>query len=465
MIPSLRPDVLTHAEIASIHGAMVRILSHTGIAVENVKLRELLAAYGAATCSDSERVLIPEAVVDGFLNEIHRTPGRERDPSLHCGVNLYQGQYLEPGSERIVPFTNHTLLSYVKLARLLDEVNAIGVLNYPLGLGRITEPLEARLFGWTHGIGASSSIQRSFLCPYILEMHELRAEETGRPLPDVFSGGVFMVSPLRLPRGEAEQLMFFHERGLRVWIASMITAGGSGPVTLAGSVALNLAEQIAIGMIMHVLYGDRDWSLGCMVAPLDLRSAMQPYGRPEMLLADLATLQLARHYGVPACVHTGLTDAKLPGNEVGMQKMLTALPCALAGGAGIEAGLLSIDEVFSPIQMILDAEMAGAIRRVIRGFEVNEETLAEEVIESVGPGGFFTATEHTAEWCRSEQWQPTCWSREMLQPWLSGSRRTDEDYAMEIWHELMGRPDFEPQVGEAYEERYRAIIRRAERRN
>ena len=59
-----------------------------------------------------------------------------------------------------------------------------------------------------------------------------------------------------------------------------------------------------------------------------------------------------------------------------MQKLLTALPCMLAGSGNIQPGLLSIDEVFSPIQMILDDELVGALRHVIRGFEINDNTLA-----------------------------------------------------------------------------------------
>lgn len=227
--------------------------------------------------------------------------------------------------------------------------------------------------------------------------------------------------------------------------------------------ALNLAERVVIGAVNRVLFGDRRWTLGGSLTPLDMRTTIQPYGRPEMLLANLANLQLARHYGVPGSAHTGLTDAKLPSNEAGVQKLLTALPCILTGGGNIEPGLLSIDEVFSPIQMIIDAELVGAVRRVLRGFDVNDETLAVDLIDEIGPGGVFIGTKHTAKHFRKAHWQPQIWSREMLQRWLADDRKVDADRALDVWHDLMAQPDPEPGISPETEAQLQSVVERADR--
>ena len=146
-----------------------------------------------------------------------------------------------------------------------------------------------------------------------------------------------------------------------------------------------------------------------------------------------------------------------------MQKVLSAMPCILAGGGNIGAGLLSIDELFSPIQMILDNELAGALRRVVRGFGVNADTLATDVIDQVGPGGFFTASEHSAAHFRNELWEPEIWSRESLQTWLRGERKIDADIALDIWHDHMSKPDFAPGISEDTERRLTDVIKRARR--
>jgi len=461
MIPCMALQVLTDDEIARIHVAALTILSRTGMAVENDELCAILAEHGGEVDRDTQRVRFPEALVERFIDESDKIDPSEIRPSIDGQAGIYQGPYLEPKTNKMLPFTDELLAGYVKLAHVLDGVTGIHMQNYPVAAARPTEPLELRIFAWKYGAHDVGSIQRTELCPYLIEMYEIRAETEGKSLAEVYRGEAFMISPLRLPAHEADQVMFFHSRGLRVNLGSMITLGGTGPVTLAGSVALNLAEQLAKGFIARALYGGRQWGLGLSIAPLDMRTTMQPYGRPEMLLANLATMQLARHYRVGGGVHSGLTDAKLPSNEASAQKLLTALPCALAGWGNIEPGLLSIDEVFSPIQMVIDAETVRAVRHVIRGFDVNDETLAVDLIDEIGPGGFFTASEHTAAHFRQEQWQPLVWSREMLQHWLAGERRLDVDNAYDVWQDAMAQPDPDPGITPETEARLQEIVRRA----
>ncbi len=461
MVPYLKPQVLSDEEIARIHEAMVTILSGTGLEVADEKLCSALAEYGAQVDSETQRVRFPEGLIDRFLKETERLPEGDRGPSMTSEAGVYEGMYLAPGTGELEPFTEQTLADYVKLARLLDGVTGIHMQNYPVASGRPTEPLELRIFAWKHGAKETGSIQLTKLCPFLLDMYEVRAESEGVSVEEVFKGQAFLISPLRLPAHEAEQIMFFHSHGMRVGISNMLTAGGSGPVTLAGCIALNLAERIAIGIINRVLYGDRQWSVGGSITPLDMRTLIQPYGRPEMLLANLANLQLAEHYKVSGWTHGGLTDAKLPSNEAGVQKLLTTLPCALARGANLVAGVLSIDEIFSPIQMIIDAELATAVGHAIRGFEVTEETLATDLIDEIGPGGFFTGTDHTSKHFRQAQWQPTIWSREMLQGWLAGDRKIDTDRAFEIWQDTMSQPAPEPGITPETEEKLQRIVEKA----
>lgn len=458
MIPYLDPHVLSEGEIAKIHQAMLTILSRTGLHVESTALCGILADYGATV--DGERVRFPPFLVERFLAESQRQSPPDR-PAMTAQAGVYQGAYLDPETGDLASFTETSLASYIKLARLLPDVTGIHMQNYPIAAAHPTEPLELRIFAWTHGAEETGSIQLTALCPYLLDMYHIKADAEGKPLNQVFRGETFMISPLRIPAHEAAQILFFHAHGLPVSLTNMITAGGTGPVTLAGCVALNLAERIAIGILRRVLYGETTWTLGGSITPLDMRTMIQPYGRPEMLLVNLANMQLGRHYGVRAWPHTGLTDAKLPSNEAGVQKLLTALPCILAGGGNIEPGLLSIDEIFSPVQMILDAELASALSRALRGFEVTDATLAVDVIDAVGPGGFFTATEHTVRHFRREQWQPAIWSREMLQHWLIDESGIDADRAVDRWHDLMALPDPEPGLMPDTARRLQAVVDRA----
>jgi trimethylamine:corrinoid methyltransferase-like protein len=264
-------------------------------------------------------------------------------------------------------------------------------------------------------------------------MCQALANERGQPLDQVFSGTVYLVPPLKLGRHEAYQVAYFGERGLRVRIGGgMGTMGATAPVTLAGAVTLNLAEQLALRILEWALYGEKKLHLSAGLSVMDMRTTIRPYGRPEMAIANLMTAQLARFYGASFSGQAGLSDAKLPSVEAGAQKTLTAMPTLLAGGSvWIDAGLLSIDEVCSPVQMILDNEWMGALKHFTHEFEISEETIGLETILEAGPGGHFLDKLHTARHFREEHWNPSIWSRTMLGPWLAGDHRLDVDIARE----------------------------------
>ena len=209
--------------------------------------------------------------------------------------------------------------------------------------------------------------------------------------------------------------MYFWERGLRVGIGDMFSLGSSAPVTLAGAVTLNLAEQLALRMIEAALYGKKRLHLGGSIAVFDMRSTFYRSAPPERSLAHLMTAQLARFYGASFSGHALLTDAKQPTVEAGAQKAMNALLLLLAGGnIWYPVGLLSADEICSPIQMILDNEILDILRHYQKDFEVSEDSLGIEAIQEAGPGGHFLDKDHTSRFFRKELWQPRIFTNQML---------------------------------------------------
>jgi trimethylamine--corrinoid protein Co-methyltransferase len=95
----------------------------------------------------------------------------------------------------------------------------------------------------------------------------------------------------------------------------------------------------------------------------------------------------------------------------------------------MDAGLLSIDEICSPIQLVLDNELLAALQRFTTEFAVTEESIGLDTILSAGPGGSYLDTEHTVSLFRTEHWQPSIWSRQMLPQWLAAGAHLDSDRA------------------------------------
>jgi trimethylamine:corrinoid methyltransferase-like protein len=143
--------------------------------------------------------------------------------------------------------------------------------------------------------------------------------------------------------------------------------------------------------------------------------------------------QLARYYRASFGGHAALTDAKFPSPESSAQKAMTGAITLLAGGnLWVDAGLLSTDEIYSPIQLILDNELIAALKRFVYEFEVSEESIGLETILETGPGRQFLDKDHTAQYYRTEHFQPKMWTRTMLAPWLEEGARLDIDRAREL---------------------------------
>jgi trimethylamine--corrinoid protein Co-methyltransferase len=120
-----------------------------------------------------------------------------------------------------------------------------------------------------------------------------------------------------------------------------------------------------------------------------------------------------------------------------------------------------VDEVFSPIQMILDDEMVGALRRFARGFEVTDETLAVDLIRQVGPGGTFLDQEHTLRHFRAELWEPRLFARQMFAGWRQAGARSAEDIAMEMYRDLVRREPLPSLIPDDLDRELVRMLRRA----
>ena len=355
---------------------------------------------------------------------------------------------------------------YFAMARRLPRVEGACMLGSRLSVPGPLEPLYERYHCWRYGAAESGSIHTDELCPYLLELYEILAAERGRPLSGLFHGAVYLIPTLKLGRHEAHQVAYFRERGLKVSIGqSMATMGATAPVTLAGAVTLNLAEQLALGILNWALFGDKHLHLGCSLAPMDMRTTIRPFGRPEMAVANLMTAQLARYYGATFSGHAGLSDAKLPSVEAGAQKALSAIPTLLAGGdLWIDVGLLATDEVCSPIQMVLDSEFMSALSHFTRDFAIDDEAIGLDTILEAGPGGQYLDKLHTARHFRDEIWDPALWSRRMLRPWLAEGALTDEDRAREIVLQLQSdqaRASDPSGISEPFERAVLSVIEKA----
>lgn len=457
-------NILSSDEIHTIVNAAYRILREIGMVINNETLLQQCAGLGWEVNFQTATVRFPTVKVKDFIEQTTKYDWSTHIPSISSTAGVYHGLYLDPETSQLLPWTIDRLATYFALATHLPNIDHATMLGCRMPCPPTLEPLYERYYCWKYGARECGSIYQEDLCPYLYELYQLYAHYKRMPLNEVFSASVFVIPHLKLGYHEAAQVAYFWERGLKVTIGGgMPTMGGSAPATLAGAITLNLAEQLALNLLEWTLYGENHLSLDSSISVLDMRTGIHPFGRPEMVMTNLITAQIARYLHASFSGHSGLTDAKMPSVEAGQQKMMTAIATLLAGGhLWLDAGLLASDEVYSPIQMILDNEMLSALQHLTKPYTIDEQTMGLDVIRAVGPGGHYMDRKHTVENFRYEQWQPSIWSREMLQSWLSEGQKLDTDKAREYYYEIIATSDpLTPCISEEVEQDIFAIINRA----
>jgi trimethylamine--corrinoid protein Co-methyltransferase len=149
-------------------------------------------------------------------------------------------------------------------------------------------------------------------------------------------------------------------------------------------------------------------------------------GAPESNLLNGGLGEMARFYGLPNTQAGCLTDAKTPGAQAIMEKMITTLPLVLSGVDVINGiGEIEASQVLIQEQIVVDHEIACVCKRMRDGIDVCDAKNHLEDVVRVGPGGHFLMEESTLAACRSD---------EFLAPQLADRNTYDQ------WVEL-GKPD------------------------
>jgi len=256
----------------------------------------------------------------------------------------------------------------------------------------------------------------------IVKMGEMIAgsPEALRERPFISWVASWTISPLRYVEETVDVLDEVVRQGMPVALSSAPQAGATAPVTLAGTLVQLTAEQLSGITYVNLLRPGHPTLLGYVPSVADLRTGNFSGGSPEFALMNAAAAQLAQHLGVPIYNSSALSDSKLPDVQAGYEKGISSITAALAGANYIHdsAGLLEMLLTVAYEQYVIDDDINGSVMRMVRGIEVNEETLAVDVINEVCYGdGHFLGHPQTYNLMRSEFYYPHTGDRANRDRW------------------------------------------------
>jgi trimethylamine---corrinoid protein Co-methyltransferase len=239
-------------------------------------------------------------------------------------------------------------------------------------------------------------------------------------------------SPLAVDAGFLDVNIEIARYGMPILIYPMPIAGGTAPITVAGTVAMNVAEFLGATTAIQLSAPGTPVMMGAGASLLDMKAGTFSFGALETALMVAACAEAAHELGVPVlCPGLG-TDAKYAGVQAGYEKALKGLVAVSAGADLVTGGigLLSGAGLMSLPQIVIDAEIAEMVARVVAGAEVSPATVMAEAIERVGFSGSYLSEKETSRRLRAgDIFLPLISTRLSIEGWRSRGRTEVDDAA------------------------------------
>lgn len=237
------------------------------------------------------------------------------------------------------------------------------------------------------------------------------------------------LSPLQFSDEMAGALIELARANQACVIASLIMAGSSGPVTLAGVLALQTAEILAGITLAQLVNPGTPVIYGSTSSAMDMKTGGLAIGAPELSMVVSATAQMARFYKLPSRSGGGLTDAHAADGQAGVESAL-ALSTAVRNGVNFvlhSAGILGSYIAMSYEKFLLDEELAGMLRKMVTPIEITADSIDVEMIQKVGIGGQYLTQPKTFQLCRTEFFMTDMMNRQNHTGWAAaGSQHIDQ---------------------------------------
>ncbi len=434
----MRPRVTftTEAERSLIVEQALHVLETTGMRFGRAKALDALAEAGARVDREAGVARLPAGLVE---RTIARLPRRV----LLAGATPEHDCLLEPGAVHFVPSGSPTVTldfetgeyrasTLEDVRRSTVVVDAMPPVDILWALVSATDAAAGPPFAEIRTMLAWSGKHIQDDCSALwqveplLAMFELLSGSLAafRERPR-FSFCCCTTSPLSVDAELLDASIAVARYGAPILVYPMPIAGATAPLTVAGTAAMNVAEFLGAATAIELAAPGARLIMGAGTSLLDMKATTFSFGAVEAALMCATCVEVAHHLGVPALAPGLASDAKYGGIQAGYEKALKGLVVAQAGAdlmtGGI--GLLSGAGIMSLPQIVIDAEIATMILRLLDGAEVSSGTVMGDVIERLAFKGDYLKEKDTVRRLRAgEVFLPEISTRLSLDAWKAAGR-------------------------------------------
>lgn len=466
---------LGRSQAREIHVASLEILESVGMHCPSKRIMEIFEKGGASVDHKEKRIRIPQHLVEESLKQAPKEIlfcGRNpKNDILLEGTRIYFGMGGTP-----VPFIRDIETGEIRrpAKKDMDEATRLGDalpnLKFLMTIaGAFDVPYEVEYLHEFESLFNNTEKPILYSSPGAVAAQrvlDMAAEIMGgpealkkRPILALYAE---TVSPLSFTDAN-ENIIEFASAGIPVANGPMPMCGATGPMTLAGTAVQSNAENLAALVLCELVKPHAPFIYTGWVCAMDPRTSRCAYGSPDFAMGtSIFNSTMGQYYDLPTYGFGGCSDSKLPDAQAGAEVMMNGMLAALSGVNLIhDCGYLAGGSIGSMEMAVICDEIAGMIYKIAKGVEINDETMAVDVIKNVGPGGHFMSQKHTLDHVK-DGYLHTLFDKESEVAWMKAGKKDIRDVARLKCKTIL-KEHFPEPLPKDVQEGLRRIVRDAEK--
>jgi len=450
--------LLTEDEKELIHKESLRILAEAGVCFHSQKALELLEGNGARVDHESGIAYIPEELV---IHSLETSPkslvlgarNPAHDYSMPSEISRYAldgtaafAQDFQTGERRYGTYKDNQFA-----LRVFQQMD-MGVMAWP-AVSAADKPAESRpLYEWDsmfrycskHGQHELHTVEQA---PYLAEcMIAVLGSEDEVRARHAYS---FIYCPVAPLIHDGPMMDAYFEVGsldVPIMILPMPVTGTTGPSSLFSNICLANAEGLSSVVAYQLADPGRPMIFSSATGSMDMRSGAFLGGTPEMGLMSAAIVEMGRYYNLPSTSAGCTADARQPGPDAVLEKLVTSISPVLSGSDILVGfGAVESDQLLVLEQIVVDNEIGHLVERIFQGIDSSPEKVLTDDVVKLGPGGIFLTVRSTRTMARSgETYRSGLLDRHTLDQWLELGKPSMYSTAHEKVEDILAAPLEDP---------------------
>jgi len=470
-------NYLSMEELEAIHLASTKILEKTGVRFPYKPALDIFRAGGALVDYNTSIVKISSKMIEDALamvprelnlfarnpeHDVHITDIKRRWPVW--GSMSGTTAILDRKTMTRRPLTTKDIAEYFTIADACKNIDLAEAVGTPMDV-----PLNVT------NQQAFCTMFKTFSKPVCLTPEKLEETQDIIKMGIAVAGGienfrrrplinmmVLTVPPLNNDGNAIAGVMEGLKYGIQLRVSAGTMAGASSPVTLPGCLALANAEALSWMVLVQLANPGNEFALGMNPRIMDMRYGTVSLSSPEWAIMRACIGDIGRYYNIQTQAFMMVSASKLIDAQAGYEKALTALMTGLGGITVAMGCIMDSQQICCTADLPFSDEIIGAVKRILGGFEVNEETIAVDLINEVAHHGNFLETKHTLKHYK-EHWQPTLLERRSWTEWNNSGAKNQWDRLVERAEHILSTHKVKP-LPKDVERELDEIVKVAEKR-